>query len=425
MSTTPSLSRTTPATGTDAVHVQAAKRRARTRRRWLGRAAWITVGVAGVAGLIYAWRPKPIPVDLATVSRGDLVVSVDEVGKTRVRDRFVVSAPLAGNLMRIELKPGDKVLGDAVVARLAPMEAPLLDPRTRAEAVSRSEAASAGERQSRAAIERAELASKHAADDLERVRHLVASGSIAQDMLTNAELEARLRKEELASARFGAQVATHEATMTRAALARFGAAAASREGFDVSAPIAGTVLRVPAQSAGPVQPGAPLLELGDPSAIEIVTEVLSADAVRILPGARVVLERWGGAPLNAHVRRVEPSGFTRLSALGVEEQRVPVLVDLDEPREKWATLGDGYRVEARIVIEEKRGVLRVPLGAVFRQAEGWGVYRLEEGRAKLVAVTLGAKSDVDVEIVKGLADRDAVVVHPGEKVKEGVKLRGR
>ena len=356
MSTTPttSLSRTTPAPGTETAHAPAAARRARTRRRWVGRLAWAAVGIAGLAGLAYAWRPKPVAVDLATVTRGDLVVSVDEVGKTRVRDRFIVAAPLAGNLMRIELKPGDKVRAEAVLARLTPMEAPLLDPRTRAEAVSRSDAAAAGERQSRAAIERAELAAQHTADDLERTRRLHASGSVAREALTNAELEARLRQEELASARFGAQVARHEAAMTRAALARFGPTA-SPEGFDVSAPIAGTVLKVPAQSAGPVQPGSPLLELGDPSALEIVTEVLSADAVRIMPGAKVTLERWGGAPLNAHVRRVEPSGFTRLSALGVEEQRVPVVVDLDEPREKWATLGDGYRVEARIVIDERRG----------------------------------------------------------------------
>ncbi|HSO36748.1 MAG TPA: hypothetical protein VLT33_29685, partial [Labilithrix sp.] len=154
-------------------------------------------------------------------------------------------------------------------------------------------------------------------------------------------------------------------------------------------------------------------------------EVLSADAVRITPGAKVTLERWGGAPLNAHVRRVEPSGFTRLSALGVEEQRVPVVVDLDEPRDKWAALGDGYRVEARIIVEERHAILRVPIGAIFRQADGWGVYALKDGRAKLVPVTLGAKSDVDVEIAKGLAERDAVVVHPGEKVKEGVMLTSR
>lgn len=428
--TTTSLSRTTSADGAPGPLPQAlapaspTARHGRQRRRWLGRAAWVAVGAVGVAWVIYASLPKSVPVDVASVTRGELVVTVDEVGKTRVRDRFVVAAPLAGNLMRIELRPGDKVRADAVIARIAPMEAPLLDPRTRAEAASRSDAASAGERQARAAIERAEIASRHASEDLERVRNLFASGSLARDTLLNAELEARLRAEELSSARFGAQVATHEAAMTRAALARFGATA-SREGFDVSAPITGTVLRVPAQSAGPVQPGAPLLELGDPSALEIVTEVLSADAVRISPGAKVALERWGGPALAAHVRRVEPSGFTRLSALGVEEQRVPVIVDLDEPREKWASLGDGYRVEARIVIEEKHAVLRAPIGAVFRHSDGWAVYAVREQRAKLVPVTLGAKSDVDVEIVQGLAERDVVVVHAGEKVKEGVKVTSR
>jgi HlyD family secretion protein len=384
----------------------------------------VVVGLAGVAGLAYAWRPRALAVDVATVTRGDLVVSVDEVGKTRVRDRYVVSAPLAGNLLRIELRPGDTVRAQAIVARIAPMEAPLLDPRTRSEAASRSDAASAGERQSRAAVERAQLASKHANDDLDRVRRLVESGSLARDALLNAELEARLRAEELASARFGAQVATHEVAMTRAALARFGGAA-SREGFDVPAPIDGTVLRVPAQSAGPVQPGAALIELGDPAALEVVTEVLSADAVRIAPGAKVVLERWGGPPLDAHVRRVEPSGFTRLSALGVEEQRVPVVIDLDEPRDRWASLGDGYRVEARIVIEEKRGVLHVPTGAVFRHDGGWAVYGMREDRARLIPVTLGAKSDVDVEVAQGLAEREVVVVHAGEKVKDGALLTRR
>lgn len=427
--TTTSLSRTTPAesaegTPRSALAPAPPAARNRRRRRWLGRAAWVTVGAVGVAWVVYATLPKAVPVDVASVTRGELVVTVDEVGKTRVRDRYVVAAPLAGNLMRIELRPGDRVRADAVIARIAPMEAPLLDPRTRAEAASRSGAASAGERQARAAIERAEIASRHASEDLERVRQLFASGSLSRDTLLNAELEARLRAEELASARFGAQVATHEAAMTRAALARFGATA-SHEGFDVSAPITGTVLRVPAQSAGPVQPGAPLLELGDPAALEIVTEVLSADAVRITPGAKVVLERWGGPALGAHVRRVDPSGFTRLSALGVEEQRVPVVIDLDEPREKWASLGDGYRVEARIVIEEKRAVLRAPIGAVFRHADGWAVYAVKEDRARLVPVTLGAKSDVDVEIVQGLAERDVVVVHAGEKVKDAVKVARR
>lgn len=420
--TTASLSRTSPAPVAEGA--APVTRHPRKRRRWVGRAAWTMVVATGIAALAYAWRPLAIPVDAGSITRGDLVVTVDEVGKTRVRDRYVVSAPLTGNLLRIELRAGDKVASGSVLARLSPMEAPLLDPRTRAEAASRSGATAAGESQARAAVGRAEHASKYADDELGRVRTLVTSGSLPADALVHAELEARLRAEELASARFAAQMAAHEAAMARAALARFGAGA-SREGFDVTAPIDGTVLRVPAQSAGPVQPGTPLVELGDPTALEIVTEVLSADAVRIAPGAKVVLERWGGAPLQAHVRRVEPSGFTRLSALGVEEQRVPVVVDLDEPRARWATLGDGYRVEARIVIEERRGVLRAPIGAVLRHGDGWAVYAIAAGRVKLVPVTLGSKSNLEVEIAQGLAERDTVVMHPGEKVKEGEKVAPR
>jgi HlyD family secretion protein len=390
----------------------------------VGRTAWAVVAVVGVAGVVYAWRPKPLPVDMAKVTRGDLVVTVDELAKSRVRDRFVVSAPLAGNLVRIDLRAGDAVAAGTVLARISPMESPLLDPRTRAEAASRSAAAAAGERQAAAAVSRAEIASRHADEDLETARRLVASGSLAHDALTHAELEARLRSEELASARFAAQMARHEAAMAKAALARF-SDGVSREGFDVSAPIAGTVLRVVAQSAGPVQPGTPLVELGEPAALEVVTDVLSADAVRIPAAARVTLERWGGRPLAAHVRRVEPSGFTRLSALGVEEQRVPVIVDLDEPREKWAALGDGFRLEAKIVIEDKRDVLRAPIGAFFRHRDGWATYATAEGRAHLVPVQLGAKSDADVEIIQGLAQNDTVIVHAGEKVAEGVKVTAR
>jgi HlyD family secretion protein len=419
-----SLSRTTPAPSAEGTQAAPSTRRPHKRRRWVSRAGWALVVLLGVAGLVYAWRPEAVPVDAATVTRGDLVVTVDEVGKTRVRDRFVVAAPLTGNLLRIELRPGDEVRAGAVLARLSPLEAPLLDPRTRAEAASRSGAAGAGESQARAAVDRAELSSKHADDELARARALVASGSLARAELERAELEARLRTEELASTRFAAQMATHEAAMARAALARFGPGT-SRESFDVTAPIDGTVLRVPAQSAGPVQPGTALIELGDRAALEIVTDVLSADAVRIVPGAKVSLERWGGPSLQAHVRRVDPSGFTRLSALGVEEQRVPVIVDLDEPRAKWASLGDGYRVEARIVIEQKRDLLRAPIGAVFRHGDGWAVYAIVAGRAKLTPVTLGSKSDLDVEITRGVAEHDRVVVHASEKVKEGEKVAPR
>lgn len=418
---TTTLSRTIAGTTRPSASPNAAKKR---RRRWAMRALWGGLAAGGVAALAWAWQPKPVAVDLAAVGRGDLVVSVEEVARTRVRDRYVVSAPLGGNLLRIELRPGDDVDAGRVLARIAPMESPLLDPRTKVEASARLAAAVAGERQAQAAVTRAELASKHAEDELDRDRRLASTGSIPEQAVTRAELEARLRTEELASSRFAAQMAAHEAAMARATLERFASTRAA-DGFDVPAPVRGSVLRVLSQSAGPVQPGTPLLEVGDPAALEIVTEVLSADAVRISAGAPVTLERWGGPALRAHVRRVEPSGFTRLSALGVEEQRVAVVVDLDEPRERWASLGDGFRVEAKIVIEEQRGVLRVPVGAVFRHGDGWAAYVVEAGRARLAPIVLGSRSDAAVEVREGLAERAVVVVHPSERVKNGVKVAER
>jgi HlyD family secretion protein len=379
---------------------------------------------AAALGLGYAWRPKPIPVDMGTVTRGELVVAVEEVAKTRVRDRYVIAAPLAGSLLRIELRPGDRVEAGAVLARIAPMESPLLDPRSRAEAGSRSAAAAAAERQALAAVARAEVASKHADDELERTRSLVTARSLAEDALTRGSLDARLRREELASAKFGVQMAAHEAAMARAALARFGGTRPT-DGFDVPAPITGTVLRVLSQNAGPVQPGTPLIEVGDPAALEVVTEVLSADAVTLTRGARATIERWGGAPLAGHVRLVEPSGFTRLSALGVEEQRVPVVIDLDERRERWAALGDGFRVEVSVVVEQKLSVLRAPIGAVFRHGDGWAAFVVEDGTARLRPVTLGARNDVNVEIVGGAAEGATIVVHPSERVKDAVKVEAR
>jgi HlyD family secretion protein len=394
------------------------------RRRWVGRAAWAVLAAGGIAGLTWAWQPKAVAIDVAKVSRGDLVVTVEEVARTRVRDRYVVSAPLGGNLLRIELRPGDTVDAGGVLARIAPMESPLLDPRTKVEAMARSAAANAGERQARAAVARAELAAEHAQEELVRDRRLAGSGSITEQAVTRAELEVRLRNEELASSRFAAQMAAHEAAMARATLARFDGPR-STEGFDVPAPVRGSVLRVLSQSAGPVQPGTPLVEVGDPAALEVVTEVLSADAVRIAPGARATLERWGGPALRAHVRRVEPSGFTRLSALGVEEQRVAVIVDLDEARERWASLGDGFRVEARIVLEEKAGVLQVPAGSVFRHGSGWATYVVEDGRVRLSPVVLGSRGDALVEVRDGLREEMVVVVHPSERVKHGVKVAER
>lgn len=397
------------------------RKRARLARR-IGIGA---LGVLVVAGLAYAWRPKPVEVEVAVAKRGDLVVTVDEMARTRVRDRFVVSAPISGNVLRIELKPGAPIEASSVLARIAPMTAPMLDARSKVEAQARSSGAHAAEHQSQASVARAELASTHARDELERTRRLVASGSLASDALTRAELEARLRAEELTSTRFAAQMASHEAAMAGAALKRYDGAAGEKDIFDVTAPATGRVLRVLRESAGPVQAGAPLLEIGDPAGLEVVADVLTADAVRMKPGSRVTVERWGGDALRAHVRAIEPSAFTRVSALGVEEQRASVVVDLDEPRERWSALGDGYRVEVRIVVTERHGVVRIPLGSAFRHGDGWAAYAVRGEEIALVPVRLGARSDLDVEVESGLGEGERVVIHPSERVTPGIRVAVR
>jgi HlyD family secretion protein len=392
------------------------KKRARVVRRMV----WIALAVAIAVAIALAARPRPISVEAIAVQRGDLVVTVDEMAKTRVRDRYLVSAPMAGNVLRIELRPGDSVQAGSVLARVAPTPPPLLDPRARVQAEARVSSASAAQKQSLAAVARAEVAAEHADKELERTRSLVQSGSLAKDVLIDAELAARMRREELASARFASQMAAHDASMAAAALRRF--EVRSDDGFDVTSPVAGRVLRVAQPSGGVIMPGAPLVEIGDPAGLEVVADVLTADAVRMHPGAKVTVHRWGGTPLAAHVRTIEPSAFTRMSALGVEEQRVAVVIDLDEPRERWAALGDGYRVEVRILITERKDVVRVPLGATFRHDGAWAAYGVKNGKAELVRLELGARSDADVEVVSGLSRGDVVVLHPSERVVQGARV---
>lgn len=414
---TTTLSRTSTGTSGRAARV---KRGKMIRRALLGAFA---LSLATV--LVLAFRPRPLEVDLATATRADLVATVEEMAKTRVRDRYVVSAPLAGDLLRIELRAGDAVKSGAVLARILPMQPGLLDARSRTEAQARVAGAAAAQRQSQAGISRAELAATHARDELGRTRRLVETGALANDALVRAELDSRIRNEELASARFAEQMAANEAAMARAALRRFERNEAGTDAFEITSPVDGRVLKVVTQSAGPVQPGAALVEVGNPDALEIVADVLSADAVRMSPGAKVTVDRWGGPPLAAHVRTVEPEAFTRLSALGVEEQRVPVIIDLDEPRARWAALGDGYRAEVKVVVAEKHRVIQIPLASVFRSGQGWAVYVARDGRARSVPVELGVRSDVAVEVESGLEEGARVLVHPGERVTDGIRVTAR
>lgn len=395
--------------------------RTRTIRRAIKRVVTALVAIAVVGGVVVTAMPKPVPVESATLERGALVVTVDEDGKSRVIDRYSVSAPLSGNLARIELRSGDEVKQGEPLARLVPLRAPLLDARSRSETEARVAAAQAGTKQADAQIERAEATLQSAQDEAKRYEALHRENVVTAMELERAVHEERARQAELTSARFGAKVARHELSMALAALGRHGPTA-DIESLTVPSPITGRVLKLLQQSEGVVQAGAPLLEVGDPKALEIVVDVLTSDAVHIHPGSPVTIEEWGGAPLSGAVRLVEPSAFTRLSALGVEEQRVNAIIDLSDPYDVWRALGDGYRIEARIEVYRSADALRVPQSALFRHGGKWAVFVVEGETAHLRQVEIGRRNDTHAEVQSGLEAGQTVVVHPSDDVVDGAKV---
>ena len=391
---------------------------------WPKRIVWGVLGLGALGALAYAWAPKPLAVETALVARGPLRVTVDEDGRTRVKDRYVVGAPLSGRVARIELRAGDPVAKGTVLARILPAESPLVDPRAHAVADARMATAVAAVAQSKSSIDRAKIALDSAEKELARTRELVAKKAVPDVELERGELLLRARSEELVSAKFGADIATHELDSARAA-ADHGKSrtTGSGEQFEVTSPVAGVVLRVLQGSEGVVQAGTPLVEVGDPAALEIAVDVLTVDALHVQPGARVTVERWGGEhPLAAHIRRIEPSAFIKVSALGVEESRVNAIVDLDEPRERWKGLGDGFRVEARLLVWEDPNVLTVPDGALFRTGEDYCAYVVAGGKIALRHVTLGRRNGLVAQVLGGLVDGERVVVHPSDRVVEGLRV---
>ena len=396
--------------------------------RWLRTGAMVAGAVAVVAILVYALRPQPVPVDLATVDRGTVEVVVDEDGRTRVRDRYRITAPVAGTLRRLELDPGDSVADGAVVARIDGPEAGVVDARTRAQLQTRMAAAEAGVGRAEAMVEAAEAGVIDAREELRRQRILLEQGGGSASAVDRAEALLRAREAEVRSAEFGVRAARGEVEDLRLALARPGGVspAGEDEALELRTPVAGRVLQVHRESAGAVGPGEPILEVGDPARLEVVVDLLSGDAVRVVAGAEAVIRRWGGdEDLPAVVRRVDPSGFTRVSALGIEEQRVNVVLDPVGAEALWSRLGDGFRVEARIVIERADDVLRVPSGALFRNDEGWAVFRAADGRIEERTVEVGRRSPALVEVLAGLDEGDRVVVFPGDRVGSDVRYRER
>jgi len=395
-------------------------------RRWLRRGLGASAVIGLVALIVVASLPSPVPVDVAAAARGRLEVTVDEDGRSRVKDRYVVSAPLTGNLARIELEPGDAVEAGAVLARLVPLAAPMLDARTRSTSEAQVAAAGAAQRQAAAQIERARAALEFARREAAQQRALRAGGAATDRDVERAELDERTAQADLTSAEFGARVAAYELATASAALGRLKQGGkGSGDEQEVRSPVSGRVLRVVTKNEGVVQAGSPLVEIGDPRALELTVDILTSDAVLVKPGCAARLEHWGGPPLAGRVRLVEPSAFTRVSSLGVEEQRVNVVIELTDPYPAWASLGDGYRVEARIVTWSSEDALTVPMSAVFRRGDGWAAYAVEDGKARLRPVEVGHRTDTRVEITSGLAEGDRVITHPSDRVTEGVAVQAR
>ncbi len=381
------------------------------------------------AGLVYAFRPQPVPVDFARVERGPLVVTVDEEGETRVRDVFVLSAPIAGRARRIESEVGDAVVaGETVVVEIEPIDPAFLDVRSKAQAQAAVRTAEAAGVLASAELERAQAELAFADAELKRARRLIPQGTISQRRLDEDERTFKTAKANLATAQAALDMRNAELERARAELLSPLETRGQATGcpcVSVTAPVSGRILRVHHKSAGVVAPGEPLIEIGDPGDLEIVADLLSSDAVKVEAGQRVMIEDWGGEVLNGRVERVEPYGFTKVSALGIEEQRVNVVIDFADPPERWQRLGHGYRVEARIVLWEGEDVLKVPLNALFRDGDAWAVFVETEGRAEKRQVEPGRQNGLASEIRAGLEAGQRIVLHPSDRVVEGVRLTAR
>jgi len=390
-------------------------------RRWV---LWGVGLVVVAAAAFLGTRPQPVPAELAEVTRGPLEVTVDDEGETRVRDRFVISAPLAGRVLRIELEPGDAVVaGETVLAVFLPSAPVLLDARSRAEAEAVVQTATAALGQAEAHYERAAAELVYSRSEAGRYLRLSQEGIVSVETMESAQLDLDTRQEALEAAEYAVRTARSELQAARVRLLQFSAESAedlNGATIRIVSPVSGVVLRRVRESESVVPAGEALLEVGDPAQIEVVTDYLSKDAVRMRSGQRVLIDRWGGdRPLLGRLRRVEPSGFTKISALGVEEQRVNVVIDIVDPPAVWAGLGDGFRVETRVVVWESADELKAPTGALFRRDENWAVFAVDGGRVALRTIEVGERNAREAQVLGGLEAGEQVVVYPSDSLSDG------
>jgi len=374
----------------------------------------IVIGLLIVVAIVYSFLPKAMSVQTATVTVDSLQVTIEEEGKTHVKDLYTISAPVAATVRRTDLEEGDSVAAGETLVQLEPPRSTILDPRSWAEAQARVEA-------SEASLKEAEVRAEQAQKQRKRVERLAEEGSATERQLEQVRTEARraiaalnAARAELAAARAALNLGVGESGSSQSA------------GYELQAPVSGRVLTIHHKSAGYVNAGKPLLSIGNTDSLEIRVEVLSEDAVRIASGMRVVLEQWGGeGPLEASVIRVERQGKEEVSALGVEEQRVQVIAELKSPLQKWNQLGTGYRVLAKFIIWQKDDVLQVPTSALFRIDQNWAVFIVKDGEAHRQRVKIGRQTGLSAQVLKGLSEGDEVIVHPGSDIEEGVEVEAQ
>jgi HlyD family secretion protein len=395
-------------------------------KTWRKNSGWIITAAVVIGVLILALLPQPVPVDVAAVVRGTFTQVVEEDGKTRVRERYTVSAPLDGTVERIRLKAGDPIEEGMVLAVMQPRLPVFLDARTEQELRERVNIAEAMQKQALATVERTTAALEQAQTDYARTKALADSGLAPQARREHDELQLKLAMKERQAAEFAARAAAHQVELARAALLRVGQAKRDtdqNQRWEIRSPVLGRVLRVMQESEGAVTVGTPLLELADPADLEVVVDVLTTDAVQIQPGATVWFERWGGgAAVEGRVRLIEPSAFTKVSALGVEEQRVNVVIDIVTATDQWKFVGDGYRVDAQIVVFKSEDAITVPTGALFRDGEQWAVFVVREQRAHRHLVQIGRRNEREAMVVQGLEPGDTVVLYPSDAVADKVRV---
>jgi HlyD family secretion protein len=395
----------------------------RLRTRWI---SWL-VGVAVALAIAWSFVPKPVSVETTAVVRGPIVVTIDEEARTRVRDRYTISAPVMGYLTRIGYRPGTVVQRGQAVARVLPVPSTPIDSRARSQLEARVEAAIDALRQARTRVESARAALVQATREVERQSQLERRHVIAPQELEVAQTRQQLADSDVKAALAGVDVAEHDIEAARAALqASDTPRPAAGRTVEVRAPRHGSILRVFEESERVVSAGTPLLEIGDPTDLEVVADLLSTDAVHVSTGARVVIDRWGGeGTLSGRVRLIEPSSFTKVSALGVEEQRVNVVIDFTDTPTLWQRLGDRFALEVRVVVWEHADVMKVPVGALFRRGNDWALFTVVGNRAVIRTVRIGHQDAMDAEVLDGAAAGDQVIVHPSERVSDGTRIEIR